>query len=219
MTATMQPPPRVGEGLYSVTEAAHLLTQCDRAVPPAKIRRWLDTALSFGRRDLGDGDAGLSFHDLVSLELVARFRQRGASLQRVHRLEAQLQRQYPAMARPFAWRIFFTDGTSVWAGLDGDPSLVEIVGKRPDHYVWTGAIASFATEVDYAASGEAKVWRRAKGVELDPTRQQGQPVVAGTRVPVSTVIGGLAVGSASEVADWYGLSAEQVADAAAFGRS
>lgn len=175
MTATMQPLPRLGEGLYSVTEAARLLTQGDRAVPPAKVRRWLDTALSFGRCDLGDGGAGLSFHDLVSLELVARFRQRGVSLQRVHRLETQLQQQYPQMNRPFAWQVFFTDGTSVWAGLDGDPSLVEIVGKRPGHYAWTGAIASFATEVDYAASGEATVWRRAKGVELDATRQHGQP--------------------------------------------
>lgn len=218
MTATMQPAPRLGEGLYSVSEAARLLAHHDRPIAPAKVRRWLDDALSFGRRDLGDGGAGLSFHDLVSLELVARFRQRGVSLQRVHRLEAHLQEQYPAMARPFAWQVFFTDGSSVWAGLEDEPtSLVEVIGRRSGHYVWTGAIASFATEVDYAASGEATVWRRAKGIELDPTRQHGQPVVAGTRVPVSTVVGGLAVGSASEVADWYGLTAEQVADAASFG--
>lgn len=218
MATSMESRPRLGEGLYSFGEAARLLAREDRVIDAHKLHRWAASALTFGRRDLGGGAAGLSFHDLVSLELVARFRQEGVSLQRVHRLEVELRRRYPEVERPLAYDVFFTDGSSVWAGEATGGDLIEVVGTKPGHYVWTDAIASFATEVDFSESGGARRWRPAPGIELDPARQQGRPVVARTRVPVASVVSALTEGSVAEVADWFGLTPEQVDDAAAFGR-
>jgi len=46
---------------------------------------------------------------------------------------------------------------------------------------------------------------------MDPDVRFGKPCVAGTRVDVATVVGGLAAGeSVEEVADEYGLSVDQV---------
>lgn len=218
MTATMTlDRPGIGDGLYSVTGATRILGHGDRSISQTKVRRWLEAALTFSRRDFADGSVGLTFHDLVSLELVARFRERGVSMQKVHTLEARLQKRHPDLERPFAYDVFYSDGTSIWAGL-GPDDAIEVVGDRPVHYVWAGAIRSFAEEIDYSTStrGAAR-WRPAPGVEIDPTRQFGQPVVAGTRTRVATVLSALREGSQREVAEWYGLSARQVAAAKTYG--
>lgn len=55
------------------------------------------------------------------------------------------------------------------------------------------------------------------GVQITSGVCHGKPVIAGTRVLVSTVLGALAGGdSVSMVADDYGLTPEQVASALAF---
>lgn len=56
-----------------------------------------------------------------------------------------------------------------------------------------------------------------KGVSIDPAVCHGKPVLEGTRVLVSTVLGALAGGdSASEVAEDYALTPEQISDALRF---
>jgi hypothetical protein len=65
---------------------------------------------------------------------VRRFRAAGVSLQRVRKLEEALRREEPGVARPFAHRLLFTDGASVWGQLDGvddEPLVMEVVGRRP----------------------------------------------------------------------------------------
>ncbi|BAM02805.1 DUF433 domain-containing protein [Phycisphaera mikurensis] len=55
------------------------------------------------------------------------------------------------------------------------------------------------------------------GVQITPNVCHGKPVIAGTRVLVSTVLGALAGGDPVQaVADDYGLTPEQVAAALAF---
>lgn len=85
--------------------------------------------------------------------------------------------------------------------------------------MWAGAIRSFAQEIDYSPSthGAAR-WRPAPGIDIDPSRQLGQPVVAGTRTPVATVLKALEEGSQGEVASWYGLTVRQVAAVSAYGK-
>lgn len=57
----------------------------------------------------------------------------------------------------------------------------------------------------------------AAGVTVDPAVQHGAPVIAGTRVPVSIVVGSLAGGmSPEEVMGEYGLEREQVLAALAY---
>jgi uncharacterized protein (DUF433 family) len=181
------------------------------------------TPASFGKAP--SGSDLLSFHDLVSLELVRRFRAAGVSLQRVRKLESELKRRYPVIVRPMAYDIFYTDGSAIWHQFNPDDDTVveEIVGRRPRHYAWTPAIRSFAEEIRYepeeASRAEerrvprrAAAWNLSEWVEIDPSIQFGAPIVRGTRIPISAIIADLGSGSPEDVAEWRGLRVEQVED-------
>ena len=82
-----------GTGIYSFPAAAKLLAKRQPGLQPGTLRYWMKTGLtpaSYGKAP--SGSDLLSFHDLVSLELVRRFRAKGVSLQRVRKLEAELTR-------------------------------------------------------------------------------------------------------------------------------
>lgn len=56
-----------------------------------------------------------------------------------------------------------------------------------------------------------------KGVSIDPAVCHGKPVVEGTRVLVSTILGALAGGDSRDmVADDYGLNQDQISAALQF---
>ncbi|MEX2579210.1 MAG: DUF433 domain-containing protein [Verrucomicrobiales bacterium] len=58
-----------------------------------------------------------------------------------------------------------------------------------------------------------------EGISIDPDVCHGKPVIAGTRVLVSTVLGALAGGDSRETAaEDYGITDEQIAAALQFGR-
>ena len=204
--------PDLGVGVYTYSEAATILGRGPDAVSSRQVNYWIQTGLTPpSMRALNRGV--LSFHDLISLEMVRRFRAKGVSLQRVRWFEERLRHEYKDRHRPMAYDVFFTDGAAIWAREAGeeDPKLLEIVGKRQDHYVWTESILTFAEEIEYEGpSGAATSWSPAPWVSLDPDVQFGTPVVAGSRVPVRTIGANLQVAEPEQVADWYGLTLKQV---------
>lgn len=206
--------PRLGEGIYTLSEAVRILTRPGRAVSERQIRHWVRTSIvppTFVHED----HPLLSFHDLVSLEVVARFVAAGWSVQGVRRIEEELREEF-GRARPFAYRQFFTDGSSVWARAEHEDQLMtELIGRHRDRrhksITWAGAVETFAEEIRFEGLDQvAAAWDLAPFVEIDPEVQFGAPVVTGTRVPISTVIANLEVGSPAEVARWYDLSVEEV---------
>lgn len=202
----------LGAGVYSFTEAAKIVGRGGGGASPRQLHHWITTGLT----PLPDRSYGLvlTFEDLMSLELVSRFRRCAVSLQRIRRFEAQLRSEFPALDRPFSNNIFFTDGVRIWAKVgDDDPQrAIELVGRHTNHYVWTEVISSFAEQVEYGLDGRAEAWQVTKWVEIRPSVQFGRPVVRGTRLPAQTVMANLAAGSIQDVADWYGLTVEQVKD-------
>jgi uncharacterized protein (DUF433 family) len=166
----------------------------------------------------------LSFHDLVSLELIRRFRTKGVSLQQVRKLESGLKRRYPEISRPMAYDVFYTDGSAIWHQFNpnDDEVVEEIVGPHPQQYAWTPAIRSFAEEIRYEPDEsafdhehpprKAIAWNLSTWVEINPSVQFGAPIVRGTRIPVSAIIADLGSGSPEEVAMWRGLGVEQIED-------
>jgi uncharacterized protein (DUF433 family) len=57
----------------------------------------------------------------------------------------------------------------------------------------------------------------AHGIEVDPNRCHGKPVIAGTRVLVSTVLNCLASGDSPErIAESYGIKEQDIRAAIAF---
>lgn len=150
----------------------------------------------------------LSFYDLVSLEVVRKLREAGASLQSIRALELVLRERKRELPRPFAHEIFLTDGASIWGELTPN-QVVELVGKRPEQTGFREIVASFAEEIDYR-EGLAAVWRLTPWVEIDPEVHFGAPVVSGTSVPVSAILRNLETQAPEVVADAYGLELEQV---------
>lgn len=204
--------PDFGTGIYSFPLAASIVGRSgtQKQATPRQLRYWLDVGLTpatFGRSSAGS--LVLSFHDLVSLEVVRLFQEAGASLQRVRSLEVALRERHPDLLRPFAHNIFWTDGVSVWKQLGPDDNLVEVIGQRPNNLAWRTTIRSFATEIDYRDE-LAAAWRITPWVEIDPEIHFGAPIVRGTSVPVSTIEANLRAGTPDEVADWYGLNVQQV---------
>lgn len=191
-------------GVYSFPQAAEVLMRESGAS--------INTIRSWWRRGLTQPEASeipelLTFHDLVSLEVVGRFRRAGVSLQKVRQLEAKLNERLPALDRPFAHKLFFTDGAAIWVELNG--ATEEIIGEHENQLVFHEAIATFAREIRYV-DDTASAWDVSPMVELDPRVNFGQPVIRGTRIQVSTVLKQLDEVGPIEVADMYSLSEVQI---------
>lgn len=195
-----------GVGVYSFPQAAAIIGRGGDA-PARTLRRWMESGLTPATRDVAGESEILTFHDLVSLEVVRRFRVEHVSLQKVRKVEAALRDRHPDLLRPFAHRVFFTDGASIWVDVNG--MTEEVIGKHPKHVVFRDAISTFAQEIRYQHD-VAVAWDVSEWIEIDPAVQFGAPVVRGTRITVDAVIGNLEVGSPEDVADWYGLSVRQV---------
>lgn len=210
--------PGFGTGIYSFSEAARILAHRSPEVRAGRLRRWAAGGLtppSFGESP-GVGTL-LSFHDLVSLEVVRRFRVAGVSLQRLRKLETGLRDMLPNVARPFAQQLFFTDGASVWVGLgEPDGAAIELVGQRSGHYVWRPAIKTFASEIRFGSENQAVAWELSDRIEIDPGVQFGEPVVKGTRLPISVIARELSGHSLEEIADWHAIDVEDVRDVCHF---
>ncbi len=212
-TTTALAGPRLGDGLYTFAEAVAILSGVNRMVTTRQLRYWMESGLTPATHETEDGVPVLSFDDLISLEIVRRFRKEGVSLQHVRLVEVELRRLLQR-ERPFAYEVFFTDGANVWARIVGEdgPIAVEVIGKRKNHYVWVDAIRTFADDIRFSKAPEshAERWTLSPWVEINPAVQFGAPVVAGSRVPTWTIAANLTVASPAQVADWYGLRVEQV---------
>lgn len=208
--------PRLGEGAYTFAEAARIIRNAVDPVSPETLRSWVNTGLvPADRYDPALDEEVLTFEDLVSLEVVRRLRRDAphpATLQQIRRVEQVLRTRFN-IHRPFARRIFYTDGANVWAQVtedDGTEGTVQLRGKG-DHayYVWAEAIGTFADRIEWHED-RAMAWRPTPWVEINPRVQFGGPVITGTRVPVSTIAAQLEAGTPEEVARWYDLDVQAV---------
>jgi uncharacterized protein (DUF433 family) len=203
----------IGSGIYTLPEASEILRSIGHDVSTRELRYWMNAGLASPIPVADEDFAVLSFGDLVSLEIVRRFKSLGASLQRIRRFDIALREEYPDLEHPLAYKIFFTDGANVWAELGGGSgAMIELFGRRRNHYVWPDAVKTFAKEIRWSDGQPAYAagWNLTPWVEIDPLIQFGAPVVRGTRIPVHTIAANLRAGKPADVADWYGLDIDAV---------
>ncbi len=218
MTTATHELPRIGEGIYTFPEAARILRSADDSTTVRQLRSWMTSGLSDASYEFEGGRDLLAFEDLVSLEVIRRFRRQGVSIQAIRKFDRILRALFPELHRPFAYKRFFTDGADLWISEIGDDHVgTQLTGKKRGHRVWNDAIETFASQISFdEATKKATKWALSKWVDVDPKIQFGAPVVHGTRVKVSTIVTNLDAGTPAQVADWYGLTVEQVTGVADF---
>ena len=214
MKTSAEQGPTIGEGIFTFPEASRII----HGATARELRNWMHTGLSDASYETAEGRDVLSFDDLVSLEVIRRFKAEGVSIQRVRKFDALLRREFPDRHRPFAYEMFFTDGSELWIAEFGDAEIgTQLTGSRRGQAVWNDAIRTFANEISFdAATRRAEKWFVSSSVEVNPEVQYGRPVIRGTRVPVSTVVANLKNGTPEQVADWLGLTVDEVKGASEY---
>jgi uncharacterized protein (DUF433 family) len=210
--------------VYALADVDRLL-----ALPAGTGRRWIDGYDRGGVhyppvvRVEQTRDDAVTWGEFVEARLLAEFRTRGASMQRLRPAVVQLQEEfgrYPlAQASPF----LDVDGRELVrrvqdrVGITGHELLVVV---RSGQLVMSAPVRDFVGDVTYSASADseaASVTPAKFGgvVTLDPLYQHGRPVVRA--VPTEVVAEQFRAGeSTGTIADLFDLTPTQVEQALRF---
>lgn len=163
-----------GSGAYDLASASHLLGIGERT-----LVRWAHATAS-GLPPLVEPGLGwaYTFHDLLSLGLVAVFHQRKISPTNIRRTHEYLK-QSEGLARPFARRDVVERIQTVPGSVLIDDG---IDASRGGQLVLLPTLERYLQPIDYGDDLLARLWRPHDRVLLDPLVQVGQPCVSGTRV-------------------------------------
>lgn len=190
----------------------------DRLVglPSGTGKRWLDGYERAGRqyepvlRQSSSSSEVVTWGELVEARLLAEFRERRVSLQRMRPAIAALRDEfgpYPlAHARPWldVYDRELVRKVQVATGLDESLSLVVV---RNGQVVLSDGTRRFREAIEYGANGSAESLRPAAAaplVRMDPARAFGQPMVRGVRTDV--IAEDFRAGaSRDEIADLYDI--------------
>jgi len=114
-----------------------------------KIRYWDQKGLvkpSF-RPACGRGSTRLySYADLLALQTVRKFREKGLSLQRIRRCILYLRKRLPDITRPLNFCTLLTDGETIYLALD-EQTLIDTVRKQGQHVFLQLSIAALDREL------------------------------------------------------------------------
>lgn len=180
-----------------------------------KIGRWVREGLAHPSLvDFSGKHMTLTFEDLVSLRMVAIFRQYGHSLKKIREHE-EYWREKTGDPLPFATRAMWVDRADIFSvlheqfvsGEKGGQAGFPFLGKELDR-----------VKLGYDKQERANAWYPYQGVALRPTIQWGEPCVHGTRIPTRVLWGMLKSGATlADVASDYDLDERQVRDARDWG--
>jgi uncharacterized protein (DUF433 family) len=212
----------LGNGVYSFSEAAKLTRL---RIP--RVREWFRGRGDGSRkpvfhsdyRELSEHDL-ISFLDLIEVFIAGQLRSRGVALQTIRNVHRTLQEELAA-GHPFCRRELYTFGKRVFThGLD-PAGRVEITDVLTKQRVFPEVIQPFLRSLDYDnATAMARRWRIAPKVVVNPEICFGQPIVEAAGVPTSVLFRSFRANSEKSeiVADWFGVSREDVIAAVEFER-
>lgn len=201
----------IGHGAYTFSDAAKFTR-----LRTTRVREWFR---SNKRTPVFESDYDdqtqqqiISFMDLVEVFVAGQLRENGISLQTIRKVHAALKAQWK-VKHPFSREELCTSGKKVfYVGLDeaGRDEVREVLSKQR---VFPEIIHPFLKHLDYdSAHSMALRWRIARGVEIDPAICFGQPIVSHAKIPTH-ILSTAYVANGEQVdvvADWYGVSTEDV---------
>ncbi len=217
----------VGRGVYTLAEAS-LLTGVNRH----RISRWsrgytfayrgtrLTMPPIIGREPEPGESPVLTFADLIEIRFLDAFRQKGVSTKAL-RIASQRAKELLGRHHPFSTQIFKSDGRTILAEITketGDKALLDIMS---DQFVFKAVMAPFLyAGLEFNELKEPTRWwplGKDRSVVIDPRRAFGAPIVARAGIPTKILNSAVqAEKSVDFVARWYGIDAQEVADAVQF---
>jgi DNA-binding transcriptional MerR regulator/uncharacterized protein (DUF433 family) len=216
----------MGLGIYSISDVARYLH-----ATPQLVRNWvLGRPSRASRTDSDqrtspillapprriDGEAVLTFRDLIELRFVRLFRQHGVSMP-VIKAAAQNAAVQLQSNHPFGLHKFSTDGKKLFADLKSTRIIEEESGRDVDEkrlvqeldlaqMVMGDIIQIWLKDVVYDENIIRQLWLLGPNgrAMLDPLRGFGQPLDSPTGVPLAPLYASIRAGdSIAAVADWY----------------
>lgn len=208
-------------GLSVLDRRVYVMADVDRyaGLPHGTSKRWIDGYVRAGRayppviRESTTGDETVSWGEFVETNLLAGFRHRGVSLQRlrpaIERLREETGLPYPLAARQ---TLLDVEGRELVQRVQDSTDLarqLRLVVVRSGQLMLSEPTEAFVQQARYAdgvvsqlSFGDGVVW-------ADPTRAGGRPAVRS--VPVEVLAEGFRAGESAEVlAELYELSAAEV---------
>lgn len=203
-------PTLFGLGVYDLLQASHLLGLDERT-----LRRWSQRD-SAGHPPLLAATHGwaYSFHDLLSLAVIAVMRQRGVTPMGVRETIRQLEMRFD-YPRPLAHQ----DVVEAIATFGGSVILFDEATDltRGGQGVLLSTVERYLQPIEYGSDKLARLWRPADRILVDPDVQVGHPCIDGTRITTETLAGRAAQHEDVQViAGDLGISAEDVQAAVDF---
>lgn len=213
-------PPLIGVGLYTPLEAAKLAE-----VSVRRVRGWVqgyrrDGAEPIIKRRLPDvdGDAALTYRDLIEVRFVQHFLRAGVSWPHIRQAAREAHGELLEGVQHLRFK---TDRAKIFAtrlAEDGDRKARELVSHQ---YVLLSVLEdSFLEEFELEGRDLLLAWQprsQQPNVRVDPERAFGQPTVA-PGIPTRTLADALLAegGDAERVARLYGTTSALVREAVAF---
>ena len=195
-------------------------------LPSGTARRWIEGYSRGGRayppviREDRSGEETVAWGEFVETRLLAGYRARGVSLQRlrpaVQLLRRELATPYPlATAQPFL-DVAGRELVMRVQDLTGIDRPLWLVVVRNGQLVLADPAQQFADRAEFTGQDRVVSGLRTEAdtpdVRIDPLRQTGQPVVRS--VPTAVLAEGFRAGEAVDtLADLYDLSVDQVLQA------
>lgn len=177
----------LGSGVYDLLAAAYLLGINERT-----IRRWSQKDAA-GHPPLVEPTHGwaFSFHDLLSLAVIAVLRQRKIKPTGVRNTILYLKDLF-GVDRPLAHERIVSALSTAGESVILADYAVDVSARGQGALLPT--IERYLRPVQYGTDGLARLWRPADRVLVDPKVQVGHPCVEATRVTTSTLAGRYAQG-------------------------
>ncbi len=219
----------LGRGIYSVPEAARIASLAvGTRIHPQTIHRWLwgyrykragqtlqGNRLWRPELPILGGLKLLSFRDLVEVQFVATFRNKGVSLHTIRRIIGRATELLQA-PHPLSSLSFKTDGTSVVADMVDEKERRLVYDLDSSQFLLELVFDRLRAGLDYADLQAARWWPLGKdhAVVVDPHRSFGRSIVVDEGVPTAVLKGAFkAERSIEKVSYWYEVSQTAVRDA------
>jgi uncharacterized protein (DUF433 family) len=209
--------PRVGDGIYTVPEAAHILD-----LPVGKVRRWLGKywEMNFLEQSLEPGgytwgqswDKAFNFHTLIEIIAVHSLRESGVSFQKIKTAHKVLG-DILGTKYPFSTSRMLTDGKAVF--YDDELSLLAL--DRDMQRSFKKIVEPFCRKIDFDCANflAERFWPLGKnhGIVVDPHHSFGQPIIVGTNITVDSLLTLIRAGEDKMmIASLYEISPDKIED-------